>query len=263
MSDLILTEDELAQFVTRGYVRIHDALPPGLVARVQDAVWNELKVCGGVLREDPSTWRTDWLGVNKEAIDKASGVYIGPRLVGAVDQLLGAGRWRRLRSLGGLLFTMPSGSCEGWNVAARGWHQDNDSHNYRAELNELMLFTFFSSVGPQGGGTLVLSGSHRLLEQYLVARDAGNVPATVSILDGFADWHPWLAELMGRRPRTCSTDALLGAMTNIYGTCVQVVELTGEPGDAVLCHPAILHAVNRNCSPTPRIMRRTNFRRSR
>lgn len=38
-------------------------------------------------------------------------------------------------------------------------------------------------------------------------------------------------------------------------------ELIGEPGDAILCHPALFHATSRNASAMPRIMWRTNVRR--
>jgi ectoine hydroxylase-related dioxygenase (phytanoyl-CoA dioxygenase family) len=49
----------------------------------------------------------------------------------------------------------------------------------------------------------------------------------------------------------------------VHGVPLQIAELTGEPGDAVLCHPALLHAQSMNCSTVPRIMRRTNVRRKR
>ena len=35
---------------------------------------------------------------------------------------------------------------------------------------------------------------------------------------------------------------------------VRVVELTGEPGDAVLCHPLIVHARSQNAAKVPRFM---------
>jgi hypothetical protein len=34
-----------------------------------------------------------------------------------------------------------------------------------------------------------------------------------------------------------------------------VVELTGEPGDMVFCHPVIVHCVNPNRGTRPRFMR--------
>lgn len=129
---------------------------------------------------------------------------------------------------------------------------DNAPHRYLESVDELMLFTFYSSVGPRGGGTLLLSGSPRLVARYITASAAAGTP------DGLVQWHPWLAELMGRAPLTAT---LMESAGNVHGVPVRIVELTGEPGDAVLCHPVMLHAVSANCSSLPRIMRRTNFRR--
>ena len=127
-----------------------------------------------------------------------------------------------------------------------------------------MLFTFYSSVGPRGGGTLLLAGSPRLVARYITARAEAGTPDSLPLTDGLAQWHPWLAEMM----RSGAVDArptatLMASAVEVHGIPVQIIELTGEPGDAVLCHPAMLHAVSANSAPQPRIMRRTNFRRKR
>jgi hypothetical protein len=41
----------------------------------------------------------------------------------------------------------------------------------------------------------------------------------------------------------------------IDGIRLRVVELHGEPGDMVLCHPAIVHCASPNCGTWPRFMR--------
>jgi hypothetical protein len=262
--NVVREDTDLAHFARCGYVRIPAALPPAFVARVQDVVWAQLKQRAGVLREEPATWPADWVGINKDLIDAVAGVEIGRRLTEAVDDLLGVSQWRPLKTLGGLLLTMPGGTPKAWNVPTTGWHVDNDPLRYRNQVDELMLFTFYSSVQPRGGGTLILSGSPRLLEQYSMVQEAGGVPGSAAWLERFADWHPWLAELMGRKSvPTRTSEEWLGTAVDVHGTVVQVVELTGEPGDAVLCHPMILHAASPNCRPTPRMMRRTNFRRRR
>ena len=72
------------------------------------------------------------------------------------------------------------------------------------------------------------------------------------------------AELLRSRPNDArSTATLMEEPVEVDGVPLQIVELTGEPGDAVLCHPAVLHAVSMNCSTVPRFMRRTNVRRKR
>jgi hypothetical protein len=264
MMSIVTRDTEWAHFARWGYVRIPAALPPAFVAQVQDVVWAQLKQRAGVIREDPATWRPDVVPINKTVIDQAAGVEIGQRLTEAVDHLLGVDQWRPLNTLGGLLLTMPGGSPETWNVPTTGWHMDNDPRNYRGKVDKLMLFTFYSAVQPQGGGTLILSGSPRLLEQYMGTQEADCIPGPATFLEQIANWHPWLGELTGRRSVPNRTpEEWLGPVVDVHGTSVQVVELTGEPGDAVLCHPSMLHAVSPNSLATPRIMRRTSFRRRR
>ena len=41
----------------------------------------------------------------------------------------------------------------------------------------------------------------------------------------------------------------------IEGVPLRVVELTGEPGDMVFCHPLIVHCGSLNRGPEPRFMR--------
>ena len=43
--------------------------------------------------------------------------------------------------------------------------------------------------------------------------------------------------------------------TEVRGVPCRVVELTGEPGDAVFCNLGILHAVAKNRSDYPRFVR--------
>ncbi len=257
-----LSAEQLAHFAELGYVRVPAALAPAFVKRMQTAIWGQLKAQCGVVKEDLSTWHKECI-INKDSIDRVAGVEIGPRLVGAVNQLLGEGKWRSLKTLGGLLMTMPSPVSQPWERALE-WHFDNEPRDYLAGVTELMLFTFYSSVGPRGGGTLVLAGSPRLVAQYITTTAATGTTDGLPLIDGLAQWHPWLAEM--RRcgePGFPATATLMEAAVDVHGVPVRIVELTGEPGDAVLCHPSMLHAVSANCSPLPRIMRRTSFRRKR
>lgn len=259
MDQLVLSSNDLTHFAEQGFVRVADALPAPFVTAVQMTIWEQLHVQYGIVRQDSTTWRPRWCGINKTIIDSKVGVEITPRLVAAIDQLLGIAQWRPLKTLGGLLLTMPQPEGTPWQPAL-DWHFDNDPRAYRALVDELMLFTFFSAVQPQGGGTLVLSGSSRLVERYLAAHILDKPPQTADL----ATWYPGLAEIMGRRQReACSIATLMEEPIEVDDIPLQMIELTGEPGDAVLCHPSLMHTVSMNCSTVPRIMRRTNVRRKR
>ena len=46
----------------------------------------------------------------------------------------------------------------------------------------------------------------------------------------------------------------LGHTVDDHGTHLQVVEVTAEPGDVILCHPFLYHAAAQNLTGTPRFM---------
>lgn len=263
MNQPVLSSDDLAQFADQGFVRVTNALSTSFVAKVQTAIWDQLHARYGIARQDRATWRPGWCGFNKRSIDSAVGVEITPRLVAAIDQLLGAEQWRPLQTLGGLLITMPEPKHTLWNPVL-DWHFDNDPRVYLGRVDELMLFTFFSPVRPRGGGTLMWAGSPRLVERYLAAHADSKVPDTLPTLADLAAWHPQLQEILTDRPRNVrSVATLMEGPIEVEGIRLQIIELSGEPGDAVLCHPALLHTVSMNCAPIPRFMRRTNIRRRR
>ncbi len=49
--------------------------------------------------------------------------------------------------------------------------------------------------------------------------------------------------------------------TAFDGVSLQVVELTGEPGDVFVTHPWLLHAPSANCGELPRMVLTERIRR--
>jgi hypothetical protein len=49
--------------------------------------------------------------------------------------------------------------------------------------------------------------------------------------------------------------AFMDAETSVQGVPLRVVELTGEPGDMVFCHPLMVHCGAPNRGEWPRFMR--------
>jgi hypothetical protein len=121
----------------------------------------------------------------------------------------------------------------------------------------LFVLSFIGAVAPRGGGTLIVSGSPRLLlqRQRQIPPDQRPDPGAKP-WDGFGSSHPWLAALTGQAP---SPDDRIAAFmdreTIVEGVPLRVVELTGEPGDMVFCHPAIVHCAAPNRGARPRFMR--------
>ena len=257
MTDIVLSREQVRAFEELGYLHVSEAFPRESALRMQDFMWSKLKQLNGIKRTDRSTWTNRWRGLNKTG---RHGIYKGigsPRLIGAVDQLLGPGRWTKPEGWGGFLVTFPQNQEEPWDVTAEQWHWDGDPGRHVDGLSGLFIFTLFSHVAPQGGGTLIVEGSHRLIVSFFRSLAPDRVGRKQKGLKRtFSRSRPWLAELTGQVPD--SHDRVRRFMEEaavIDDLPVRVVELTGEPGDAVICHPAIFHARSFNRSDVPRFMR--------
>jgi ectoine hydroxylase-related dioxygenase (phytanoyl-CoA dioxygenase family) len=104
---------------------------------------------------------------------------------------------------------------------------------------------------------LILSGSLRLL-----IRQERRIPASQRRKPGATPWelfhrsHPWLMALTGLAPSPADRiAAFMDTETMVDGVPLRVVELTGEPGDMVFCHPVMVHCAAPNRGTRPRFMR--------
>ena len=257
MEDPVLTRDEITSFEELGYVHVSQAFPRESALAMQDFMWSELKHLSGIDRVDRSTWANSWRGLNKTG---RHGIYKGvssPRMLGAIDQLLGPGTWTKPAGWGGFLVSPPQVGDEPWDVTAQAWHWDSDPGRHVDGPSGLFIFTFYSHVKPRGGGTLIAAGSHRLITPFfhsLVPHHLGRKQR--GLKRRFSKSHPWLAELTGQVPNSHNrVQRFMEETIVIDDVAVCVVELTGEPGDAVICHPAIFHARSDNRLDVPRFMR--------
>lgn len=257
MEERIFTSDEMAQFKECGYLHLKEAFPRDSALAMQDFMWKELKHLNGIDRHDRTTWSIRWSGLNKTA---RHGIYKGvnsSRMIQAIHQLLGPGDWIHPGGRGGFLVNFPEDNDEPWDVTNSGWHWDGHPQTYSEARPPLNLFTFYSQVMPGGGGTVIVSGSHRLVMHFFDTLQPSQVRDKQKILKRrFAKSHPWFAELTGV---ISSTDdriqRFMEETTMIDDVPVRVVELTGDPGDAVFFHPAIFHATSYNRAEVPRFMR--------
>ena len=260
----VLTEEDLRGFQERGYIRVPGAFPRDKALAIQDFMWAELERFHGIRREDRSTWPVPrenqrWAqqyGLNQT---KDHPIYKGiahPRLLRAMYDIIGPRSWYK-KSWGGFLISFPDMSEKPWDVGANDWHPEtgprSDLRVWRPPF--VLVFTFFSHVTPQGGGTLVVEGSHRLVVPYLNSLK-GLRAKKKRLFARFPRTHPWLAELMGKTAdRGDRIHRFMEEGAVIDNVNLRVVELTGDPGDAILWHPALLHSRSVNRSDGPRFMR--------
>jgi len=217
-------------------------------------IWAHLAEQHGMRCGTRSTWTVDQPR-HFQALSRAGAfaAIASPVLTEAIDDLLGAGRWQRPKRWGEPLVTFPRPGTP-WGVPSAMWHIDWPPRGEPEPLFGLRALAFLKMVPPGGGGTLVLSGSHRLVAQLVresPERDRGSSPR---VREHFARRHAWFRDLIDAPDAPDRTARLTGEGALLDGVPVRVVELTGAEGEVVLVHPWLFHSPAPNCADEPRLM---------
>ncbi len=251
----VLSSEEIQHFQEHGFVRLGAAFEPDSVDKAHNLAWHHLERHYGYVRNSPESWQSSTGGLGKRCRrNKKIWSNASSRLTDAITQLLGPD-WKEPIDWGRLLFTVPDKDTAPWNITADMWHCDADPFQFIDGGKGLFTFNFLSEVKHEGGGTLIVGGSPNLLLRFYRTL-SGRERRGKILLQRFFKSHPWFTYLTRQ---VGSPDErikrLMNQTTVIDGTPVRVVELTGKPGDAVLCHPVILHAGSQNRARVPRAMR--------
>jgi hypothetical protein len=245
MTSGALTADQRDEFCTAGLLRIEGAFSREAAEAMCDRVWDFLASRDGILRGERSTWTIEKpAGFQPVTRSGAFRAVSGDRLGAALDGLFGAGQWARPRWWGRPLVTFPGDGP--WELPAREWHFD--FMPAVAGPRPVQFFAFLSPVRPRGGGTLVLTGSHRLVAPYL--GEEFRMPRVRAALAA----HPWLRGLWEPGHGGDRIQRYMHDGTVVGGVPLRVIELTGEPGDVVLMHSDCFHAPALNRLAEPRMM---------
>lgn len=252
-----MSSEQRSSFESRGFVRVRSAFDPAVAAELSDVMWRELEESFGILREDRATWRQPERDLKWAKTAPAQSKMSSARLLGAVRELLDDDGWGPPAHWGRVLVTFPEPAGTEWTLPTGPWHWDSELAENTGPLRRLVIFTFFSEVRPRGGGTLIVSGSHRLLEQFHDALSEKERRSDHrSLRRKFLRWDRWIERLDGRQATPGDRVAyFMEEARSVRGVDLRVEELTGSPGDAILCHPLMLHTTAPNCLDLPRLMR--------
>jgi hypothetical protein len=111
----------------------------------------------------------------------------------------------------------------------------------------------FGDVGPRGGGTQLLSGSHRLVHQWF--KDHPPPKNTRgSELRLLLREHPYIRDLHTEGDAEARIARFMDRVETVDGIPLQVVENTGAAGDVILLHPLVLHVAATNPGTEPRFL---------
>lgn len=244
---MTLTSDQLNEFHTTGLVRLPGAFPQDEAEVMCTRIWGFLGDRYAMERGDPASWTVDaptgFQPVSRSGVFRPVG---DGSLSPALDTVFGGGNWLRPRWWGRPLVSFPTEGA--WELPVRGWHFDYMPASIQPR--PVQVFAFLNAVRPGGGGTLVLSGSHRLVARYLSQGEQFRMPAVRAAL---ADRHRWLRGLWATGDEDNRTDRYMSG-TVIEGVDLRAVELVGEPGDVVVMHSDCFHAVAPNRASEPRMM---------
>ena len=250
-----LTSADVRRFERDGYLVVRQAFAPADGLAMERQWWRELEDAHGIRRDDRSSWRQLPGDLKAAKRDPQQAKILTGRVRGVLDDLLGQAAWTPPRDWGRPLVTFPEPGD--WEVPTGHWHWDNPCDMHLDRPMGLLVVSFIGSVGPRGGGTLILSGSPRLLiQQHRQISPSQRHGSIVALRERFHRSHPWLMALTGQAPSPPDrTAAFMDRETVVDGVPLRVVELTGQPGDMVLCHPSMVHCAAHNRGTWPRFMR--------
>lgn len=229
---MVLSDDQVSQFVDAGYCFVRQAFPAEVAAKCRSALWTYLVKKHGIVETEPETWSKaphGRLGISEIFENDDLGApwpaCWSPRLRAAVDVLCGSGRWRPT-GCGWWVVHFPGVAKPPWG-AEGSWHVDGHGYRHVAQSPEvgLVLIFLFSDVGPRDGGTALVPKSHRTVAEKLLRAGA--------------------AGIAGPRLSAAARDSV--DLSNI-------IEATGRAGDVVLAHPFLLHARSKNLGGIVRFM---------
>lgn len=221
-------EDQIAQFVRDGFVRVDEAFPRAVADEARTILWRDT----GCDPDDPATWTKPVVRLGMYTQDPLVKAANTPRLHAAYDALCGIGAWRPCLSMGTFPVRFPSEEEPG----DTGWHIDvsfgtdvTDFMSWRANVfskgRALLMLFLFSDVEENDAPVRLRVGSHVDVARLLAPAGEAGLSLRELVAAGF-------------------------------GQTASYVEAfaTGAAGTVYLCHPFLVHAAQKHRGTNPRFM---------
>ena len=260
----MLTPEQHDEYFRRGYTCIRGAFSPDDAVLMVDRFWSYVEEKLSIVRRDQSTW-TEGIVTGIADLKLASEFQkIGSDAVTqSISELLESDDWKRPRTWGQILATFPSRDGD-WNwdsllqrkmIATQiQWHTDYPFEASPSALAGVQVFAILSDLDTGGGGTLVIDGSPKLVEQFVRSRDSQSLANMKKTRTALMASNDWFVEVSKAVSLPQPDEWMVSFDETIDGVPVSVRDLTGQGGDVFLCHPWLLHASSPNCQSTPRLM---------
>lgn len=249
----MLSQHQLNEFQRNGIVRVSRAISAADIEAVTAQVWDNIERRCPFRRNRPETWTSQRIN-GLHALDKSvTFEQIGNvKVCQMLDDVLGSGSWQRPVRWGSLLVAFPESNGR-WDVPYMSWHLDLPASCLVKGLFAVRLFTCLLPLRHGGGGTLVVAGSHLLVED-LIPRHGRRRLRSADVRKALIRSYSWVRALCSPYEGADRIRRFMDSSTRVKRAELRVVEMTGEPGDVFLVHPLILHAPSTNCAGVPRMV---------
>jgi len=241
----------LEHFQTHGWMRVPAAFSAADAAAMRDAVGRALEGAG-IHRDRPSSWTTERpIHLQHLKTDPVFQAVRSARLRAAIDAVLEGQPYDEPKSAGAFFLTFPSAGH--WSVPASGWHVDANYLSALAPPAGVRTHALFGDVGPRGGGTLLVSGSHRLVHKWFKEHPPPQNARSGELRLLLRD-HPYIRDLHMEGDAETRIARFMDRVEAVDSIPLQVVENTGAAGDVILLHPLVLHVAAPNARTEPRFL---------
>ena len=244
-------DERIEHFSLHGWMRVRSAFTSDEAAAMRAVVWDALSAVG-IRAGVPATWtkeRPEHLQhVRSDPAFRAVG---SRRLLDAIDTVLGGRAYEMPEHWGSPFLAFPS--KDRWNLPSRGWHIDANYLSALAPPDGIRIHALFGDVAPRAGGTLIVSGSHRLAHAYFKDHPP---PAGARGADyrRRLQGHPYVRALHTEGGDDARAARFMLRAEEHDGVGLQVIENTGAAGDVMLLHPLLLHVAASNNGDAPRFL---------
>lgn len=243
-------DSSFEHFRNHGWMRVC-AFGTQEALRMRNTVWQALSAIG-IQQDRPDTWTverpTHLQHLKADPVFKAIG---SPALFTAIDCIFAGRSYQRPKDWGAFFVAFPSAKT--WCVPSSGWHIDANYVSSLWPAGGVKTFTLLGDVVPRGGGTLVLSGSHRLVHSWF-QNNPPPVGARSADMRNLLQLHPYIADLHRAGEPEDRIARFVDQPEQVDGIPLRVIEMTGGAGDVFLLHPLVLHVAAPNNAPEPRFL---------
>jgi hypothetical protein len=140
------------------------------------------------------------------------------------------------------------------DVPCANWHIDAFYGLPARPLSGVKLFTLLADLEPGGGGTMLLAGSHHVLERFGRAQPRHVLEKNARARRALLQSDPFFAALRTPGEPADRIERFMRNTNEVVGVDVRVVDVHGRAGDIWLVHPSTLHVRPTNTGTAPRFM---------